>query len=54
MSLEGGAHTLLITESAAARDAVDALLGFFKQAPGGFQPEHFDCFGRSAAGLCLV
>ena len=54
MTLERGAHPFFIAKTAAAGDAVDALLGFFQQAPGGFQPEQFDCFGRSAAGLCLV
>jgi hypothetical protein len=52
--LERGAHPFFIAKTAAAGDAVDALLGFFQQAPGSFQPEQFDCFGRSAAGLCLV
>lgn len=54
MALERGPHPLFIAKAAAAGDPVDALLGFFQQAPGGFQPEYFDCFGRRATGLCLV
>jgi hypothetical protein len=54
VALERGAHPFFVAKTAAAGDVVDAVLGFFQQAPGGFQPEHFDCFGRSAAGLRLV
>src|SRR3984957_13718495 len=54
VALERRAHPFLVAEAAAARDAVDALLGFFEQAPGGFQPEQFDRLGRRAAGLGLV
>jgi hypothetical protein len=44
VALERGAHPFFIAKTAAAGDAVDALLGFFQQAPGGFQPEHFDAW----------
>src|SRR6266478_5437819 len=54
MAPERGAHPFLIAEAAAARYAVDALLGFFEQTSGGFQPEQFDRLGRCAAGLGLV
>src|ERR1700722_13535755 len=54
VALERRAHPFLVAEAAAARDAVDALLGFFEQASGGFQAEQFDRLGRCAAGLGLV
>jgi hypothetical protein len=52
VALKCGSHPFFIAKTAASGAAVDALLGFFQQAPGGFPPEQFDCFGRSAAGLC--
>jgi hypothetical protein len=54
MALERGTHPFLIAKTAAARNAVDALLGFFEQAAGGFQPEHLDRLGRCAPRLGLV
>jgi hypothetical protein len=51
---ERGAHPFFIAEAAVASDAIDALLGFFEQAPGGFEPEDFDRLGRCATGLGLV
>jgi hypothetical protein len=48
------ADSVRIAKTAAARDAIDALLGFFEQAPGGFQPEHLDRLGRCAPRLSLV
>src|SRR6202140_662213 len=54
MALERGTHPFLIAKTAAARDAIDALLGLFEQAPGGFQPEHLDRLGRCAPRLSLV